>query len=163
MFCQKCGAADQSMDSYCKRCGEWLPDTTHLGRRHGRLRARTPEQRNRKMRLLEILSALFALSSAGLIMGVLTGNLDKTLLSLALNFCMVITAFQVVNFAIGRSLQKRIKQARDDVDRVNNLEQGKAAPQLNEADASLFVHPASVTESTTALLESSPRRTEEKR
>ena len=32
MFCSKCGAADQSADSYCKRCGEWLPDTARLAK-----------------------------------------------------------------------------------------------------------------------------------
>src|SRR5438270_13147191 len=64
MFCSKCGAADQSADSYCKRCGEWLPDTTRLGRRRGRIRARTPEQRHQKMRIIEAMSALAARSSA---------------------------------------------------------------------------------------------------
>ena len=63
MFCQKCGAAEQKADSYCTRCGEWLPDTEHLGRRRGRFRQRTPEERNRKMRVMEAVSALFAVAS----------------------------------------------------------------------------------------------------
>jgi hypothetical protein len=163
MFCPECGAAEQSMDSYCKRCGEWLPDTKRLGRRHGRLSARTPEQRNRKMRVLEILSAVFALLTGGLIVGVLTGNLDRTVLSLAVNLCTLIMAFQAINFAIGKSLQKRIKQGRDEGERSDKLEQGKSLPQLNEADASLFVQPPSVTESTTALLDPVPRVMEQKK
>lgn len=87
MFCQKCGARDQSVDSYCKRCGEWLPDPEQVGRHRGGIRSRTPEQRNRKMRVMEALSALFSLGAFLIIMGVLAGKLDKPMLVLAADFC----------------------------------------------------------------------------
>ena len=141
MFCPKCGAAEQSTDSYCKRCGEWLPDTSRLGRRRGRLRMRTPEQRNRRMRILEVVSALSALAAAALISAVLAGKLDKPALVIAMDLCIVMAIFQVVTFLIGFSLQ----------------ESGTSDRQLDAADTSQLVPPPpSVTESTTALLEHAP-------
>ena len=31
MFCPKCGSGGQRAESYCKRCGEWLPEADALG------------------------------------------------------------------------------------------------------------------------------------
>lgn len=163
MFCSKCGAADQSADSYCKRCGEWLPDTKRLGRRRGRLRARTPEQRHQKMRILEAMSAIAALSSAFIILAALAGKVDRHGLSMAVELCFVTAAFQIVNFAIGYSLQKRLRQGRDETDRTGILEAADPA-QLNRADTSNLARAASsVTESTTELLDPVPRVMERKK
>ena len=161
MFCQKCGAADQSVDSYCKRCGEWLPDPEQIGRRRGSIRSRTPEQRNRKMRFMEALGALFSLSAFLIIMGVLAGKLNKPMLVLAADFCIVTLIFQIVSFLIGRTLQNRLKRARTEEHEAAALPKVEEnAPQLNPADYSSFVPPASVTENTTELLETMPRAQE---
>ena len=32
MFCPKCGADAQKAESYCTRCGEWLPDVNSFTR-----------------------------------------------------------------------------------------------------------------------------------
>jgi|SRR5689334_20526398 len=161
MFCSKCGAADQSADSYCKRCGEWLPDTSHLGRRRGRLRARTPEQRNQRMRILEAVSFLAALSSAVIIGAVLAGKLDKPSLVIALDLSVVTAVFQAVTFAIGYGLQKRLKQGRDDEDKQAALKAENDRLRLGQAETGNLAQPASITESTTALLEPVPRRAPE--
>lgn len=153
MFCPKCGAADQSVDSYCKRCGEWLPDTSHLGRRRGRLTRRTPEQRNQKMRLLEAASFLAALSSAFIIGAYFSGKLEKPALVIALDLSVITAVFQIVNFIIGRSLQKRLKQGRDEAEKDVALQPAGERFQLKQADTSSLVQPASVTENTTAILE----------
>ena len=157
MFCPKCGAADQTTDSYCKRCGEWLPDTSRLGRRRGRLRMRTPEQRNQKMRILEAMSFLAALSAAFIIAAFFSGKLEKPALTISLDLCVVTAIFQVVNFIIGRSLQTRLKQGRDDADKEGALRDASERFQLKQADTSNLVQPASVTEGTTAILEPAVR------
>ncbi|HMF56048.1 MAG TPA: hypothetical protein VK619_06790 [Pyrinomonadaceae bacterium] len=158
MFCQKCGAADQTVDSYCKRCGEWLPDPSQIGRRRGKLGARTPEERNRKMRVMEALSALFAIGSLLVIVGVLAGTLNKSVLVVAADFSIVIVIFQVLNFLIGRSLQTRLKRGRaEEIQAEKHIKEEENIPQLNAADYSSFVPPASVTENTTEILESVPR------
>ena len=158
MFCPKCGAADQSVDSYCKRCGEWLPDTSHLGRKRGRLTTRTPEQRNQKMRILEAASFLAALSSAFIIGAYFSGKLEKPALVIALDLSVVTAIFQIVNFIIGRSLQKRLKQGRDDAEKDVALQPASERFRLKQANTSNLAQPASVTENTTAILEPIPRR-----
>lgn len=164
MFCSKCGAADQSADSYCKRCGEWLPDTERLGRRRGRIRARTPEQRHQKMRIVEAMSALAALSSAVIILAVLAGKVDRPALVLAADLCFVTVIFQAINFLIGHSLQKRLRQGRDESERSGIIEAGTSQAQLNRADTGNLVRAASsVTEGTTELLEPVPRVAERKK
>jgi hypothetical protein len=119
---------------------------------------RTPEQRNRRMRILETVSALCALAAAVLISAVLAGKLDKPALVIAMDLCIVTAIFQAVTFLIGFSLQKRQKQGRDELDKSINLESGTANRQLEAADTSQLVPPPpSVTESTTALLDRSPK------
>ena len=60
MFCPNCGAADQSPNAYCKRCGEWLADKRSFGGRG----ASKPEQRMTSMIVFNGLSAVLALFSA---------------------------------------------------------------------------------------------------
>jgi len=158
MFCPHCGAGEQNVDSYCKRCGEWLPDTSHLGRRRGRLTARTPEQRNQKMRILEAASFLAALASAFIIGAFFSGKVEKSALMIALDLSVMTAAFQVVNFIIGRSLQKRLKQGREEAERDGALQAASERFRLKQADTSSLVQPASVTENTTAILEPAARR-----
>lgn len=159
MFCSKCGAADQAADSYCKRCGEWLPDTSRLGRRRGRFWARTPEQRSHKMRFLEVVTFLFALSSIVIMALVLAGKLEKPALVVAIDLSLVTAVFQVINFLIGRSLQQRLRQGREEeAEKRVNLGAVEERPQLRPADTSNLAQPLSVTEGTTAILEPVPRR-----
>jgi uncharacterized membrane protein YvbJ len=60
MFCPNCGAADQSPNAYCKRCGEWLADKKSFGGRG----ASKPEERITTMIVFNGLSVLLALFSA---------------------------------------------------------------------------------------------------
>ncbi|HKC63072.1 MAG TPA: hypothetical protein VKB86_05515, partial [Pyrinomonadaceae bacterium] len=150
--------------SYCKRCGEWLPDTARLGRRRGRIRARTPEQRHQKMRIIEAMSALAALSSAVIILAALAGKIDRPTLLMAADLCFLTAIFQAINFVIGYSLQKRLKQGRDETDKTGILEARTERPQLNRADTSTLARAASsITESTTELLDAVPRVMERKK
>lgn len=115
------------------------------------------------MRILEVASAISAFSSAAIILAFLAGALDRPHLVLALDLCVVTALFQVVNFFIGSSLQKRLKQSREETDKSINLGAGTVRPQLDRADTSNLAQPSSVTESTTALLDPVPRAVEEKK
>ena len=77
MFCPKCGAADQSAESYCKLCGDWLPDVDALTR-PGLFRKRTREEKLRKMRVLEMVSAGLSLTSAAIIAAVLVRQMIRS-------------------------------------------------------------------------------------
>ena len=152
MFCPKCGAAEQSAESYCKRCGDWLPDVEALTR-PGLFRKRTREEKIRKMRVLEVVSAGLSLTAAAIIFGVLYGNSDVQLLFLAFLCSLFVAVYQVVNFYLGKNLHQKINQSR--VKEMETAENTVGA--LNSGEASAFVN-RSVVENTTERLEAIPRR-----
>lgn len=156
MFCSKCGAEGQSAESYCKRCGEWLPDLDVV-RRPGLFRKRTREEKIRKMRVLEAVSAALSLTAGAIITSVLVAGTDTQLLYLALLCCVVVAVYQMVNFYLGHKLQQRIDESRSGLaDEIKGVEE--TFGRLNAGDTTPFVNRASVVENTTELLEPLPRK-----
>jgi hypothetical protein len=161
MFCPKCGADGQSADSYCKRCGEWLPDLDAIGR-PGFFRKRTREEKIRKMRVLEMVSAALSLTAGAIIISVLAGGADTQQLHLALLCCIVVAGYQIINFYLGHKLQQRIDRSRSR--RPDEIEQAEEPFRvLNAADTTPFINRASVVENTTELLEPLPREAKRER
>jgi len=157
MFCPKCGADAQSADSYCKRCGEWLPDIDALARPM-LFRKWTREQKIRKMRILEAISAGLSLTSAAIIISFLRGGAETQLLILAVFCCFIVAAYQVVNFYLGHKLQQRVEQSR--AGSTGEIKTGaeEGVRELSTGDATQFVGGHSVVEGTTKLLERVPRQ-----
>jgi hypothetical protein len=154
MFCPKCGAAAQSAESYCKLCGDWLPDVDALTR-PGLFRKRTREEKIRKMRVLEVVSAGLSLTAAAIIAAVLYGNTDVQLLFLAFLCCLFVALYQGVNFFLGRNLQHKINQSR--VRETGTLPESRVGA-LNSGEATEFVNNVSVVENTTKRLDAIPRK-----
>lgn len=152
MFCPKCGADTQNADSYCTRCGEWLPDLNSLTR-PGLFRKRTREEKIRKMRILEAVSAGLAVTAAAMIFAVLRGSADTQLLFLSLLCCLIVALYQIVNFYLGSTLQKKIDQSRLKTERLPH----KGVEQLSSGESTTFVNPHSVVENTTKHLDAVPR------
>jgi hypothetical protein len=157
MFCPKCGASDQSADSYCRRCGEWLPDIDALARPR-LFRKSTREQKIRKIRILEAISAGLSLTSAAIIISVLRGGADTQLLLLAVFCCLIVAAYQVVNFYLGHKLQQRVDQSRTRSKGEIKSGAEESVRVLSTGDATPFVGGHSVVEGTTQLLEPLPRK-----
>ncbi len=152
MFCPKCGADAQNAESYCTRCGEWLPDLNALTR-PGLFRKRTREEKIRKMRILEAISAGLALAAAAMIFSFLRGGSEPQLLFLSLLCCLIIAAYQMVNFYLGSTLQKKITQSRMKEEALPNHRVG----ELDSGESTTFVTPHSVVENTTKHLDAVPR------
>lgn len=156
IFCSRCGAAGQRVESYCRSCGEWLPDPTAAWHPRGRLRHLSPERKQRKMRVLELLSAVAAAVAGVITLAVLSGA-DRELLVVPVMLCFVVVAWQAVTFFLGRSLQGR--RGRGPAEVGSELPaQGNARSALNAADTGDLVRPPSVTENTTALLDPLPAK-----
>src|SRR5687768_5089539 len=138
MFCPKCGADAQSAESYCRRCGEWLPDIEALDRPR-LFRKSTREQKIRKMRILEAISAGLSLTAAAIIISVLRGGGNTQLLILAVFCCLIVAAYQVVNFYLGHKLQQRVDESR--TRGTGELQSGAEAGvrALDAGDATRFV------------------------
>ena len=156
MFCPKCGAGDQRPESYCRRCGEWLPDI-NAPSQAGLFRKRTRDEKIRKMRILEVVSAALAFTSAAIIFLVLSGRGDTGLLNLAGICCVVIAVYQAVNFYFGYTLQpKRNKE---------HLQEGREIRRASEDSLPALdsyanvIEMPSVTENTTELIR--PKRGED--
>ena len=159
MFCPKCGAEDQNADSYCKRCGEWLPDIDSLSKPgFGLFRKRMrPEDKIRKMRILEAISTGLSLTSAAIIFSFISAGRNGQLLFLAAIFCVVVAAYQVVNFYLGYNLPRRIDGSRQDNATTANVPDDRKTGQLNSAAEFESAHMQSVVDDTTKLLDPVPR------
>jgi hypothetical protein len=156
MFCPKCGSADQTPESYCKRCGEWLPNVGASARGLGIMRNRSREQKVRKMRILELVSAGLSITSVALIIAFLTGSGARQLLNLAVLCGILVTLYQIFNFYLGTSIERK-KQARDThttnpPDPQPSIAE-PTAPSLPQADTMRFSDVSSVTEGTTRHLD----------
>ena len=160
MFCPKCGAVDQNADSYCKRCGEWLPDIDALTRPgFGLFRKRTREEKIRKMRILEALSAALSLTSAAIIFSVIASGSNRQLLFLAAMCGVIVAGYQIANFYLGYNLQRKIDQSREDNSANVSLPDENRVGQLNSADTFRSAQMQSVVDDTTKLLDPIPRKT----
>jgi hypothetical protein len=135
-----------------------LPDIDALARPR-LFRKRTREEKIRKMRVLEAVSAGLSLTSAAIIISILAGGGDPGLLFLAAFCCFLVAAYQVVNFYLGHKLQQRVDHSRAEGTDENKVEAEKRVRELNPAAAtSSFVGGHSVVENTTELLEPIPRQ-----
>jgi membrane protein implicated in regulation of membrane protease activity len=106
----------------------------------GRLfRKRTREEKIRKMRLLEAVSGGLSLTAAAIIISILAGSGETQLLFLAAFCCVLVAAYQVVNFYLGYKLQQRIDQTRSEYPQSTRGKAEKEIRGLSSGDASSFV------------------------
>lgn len=158
IFCSRCGAGGQRVESYCRSCGEWLPDpaaAVRLG--PGRLRGASPEQKQRRIHLLQLLSALAA-AAAGLLTLAAHFGLNPDMLVGAAILCFVVVVWQVVAFVLGHSIEARRSRESAVGSPTLPATEGRARPALDAADTGDLVRPPSVTENTTALLNPVPAK-----
>ena len=156
MFCQNCGAADQSPNAYCKRCGDWLADKKSFGGRG----AAKPEERITKMIVFNGLSGLLALFSA-IVLYVTYLNTPEAKWSVyvAGACCVVIAIHQMISCAFALELKLRLKRTHTDVKKSIELEAGDSVAALASGKTTQLVEPPLVTENTTELLEAVPHLT----
>jgi hypothetical protein len=159
VFCPNCGAERQSAKSYCKRCGEWLPDLKAGRTKWG---GETPAQHLKIMLYLSGFSALAALFSAILLYVTQLPGISWPV-GLAAALLISISAWQISSFSIGLKLRARLKRGREDVAREINAGAAQNVPALNATDTSQLVGTQSVTENTTELLEPLTKRTREEK
>lgn len=162
IFCARCGASGQKTEAYCRSCGEWLPDPAAGRLGPGRLRGVSPEGKQRRIYLLQLLSALAAAAAGLLTLAVLFGAHRDVLLIPTL-LCFVVVAWQVVASFLGRSIQARRSQELAGGNTTLPAAQGQARPALGAAETADLIRPPSVTENTTALLDRVPARKERKK
>ena len=156
MFCPNCGAADQSPNAYCKRCGEWLADKKSFGGRG----ASKPQERITAMVVFNGLSALLALFSAiALYATYLNTPEAKWSIYVAGAFCFVIAVHQMVTLSFALELKLRLKRGHTGAGPAVAAPADEGVAALGSGQTTQFVDARSVTENTTELLEAVPRVT----
>lgn len=159
MYCPNCGKADQKAETYCRQCGEFLPD---LSGTNNLFRIQTPEEQFDITLVLNFLSALSGLIMAILLIVFHAGMENvhwSVYVSSSILFC--ISVWQGVSFYNNLMLKRRYNQQKDFTEvesksKLNMLENTKR-DVLPEADFEDVV-PASVTEKTTSDLKEKLRR-----
>jgi hypothetical protein len=111
-----------------------------------------------KMRLLEVVSAALACTSAAIIFSALSGSGDRSLLNLAGICCLVIAVYQAVNFYFGYTLQPKRHQNQVQKDRAREQRTEDLTPALDGYNDETIIEMPTVTESTTELLRPKKRR-----
>ena len=149
IFCPKCGSSEQVGDSYCRHCGEWLPDMSSDQR--GRFRSSTREQSIRRMRTLQLFSIVLSLASTAVTILFLRGYTGSGILGLPALFGFLVAIYQIASLFIG------FKVLTPKTDHGSSTETQQISPKpvnsLYSGDQTEFIKPDSVVEGTTELLE----------
>src|SRR5260370_35426895 len=127
MFCPSCGAADQSPNAYCKRCGEWLADKKSFSGRS----ASKPEERMTAMIVFNGLSALLALFSAITLYATYLNTPEaKWSVYVAGACCLVIAIHQMISLSFALELKLRLKRGQTDAGQLIASEPGDGVAAL---------------------------------
>jgi hypothetical protein len=152
MFCPKCGGDGQAANSYCKRCGEWIPGGE--GRRWYDTGQMSPERTLKALAGFNLFGAALAFAcGVALFTAIFTKRGIYFFGGLVALYCILLGVFQLLTYFTGRGLRKRLEGARR-----AELKGGAAAPALGAADTAPFGATPSVSERTTELLEPVPVR-----
>ena len=157
MFCPNCGADHQAPESYCRSCGDWLPNLDSKTRRLG-LGRTSREEKVTRIRTLEIISAGLSLTAAAIVFTFLFTGANQGLLFLAASVSIVVAVYQIANIFLGHSVMKGLPKPPAERQKVFERPNGISLPAPETNDLRV---PASVTEETTRHLDkvdAKPRR-----
>ena len=158
MFCPQCGNPDQAPETYCRRCGVFLPDLSQPRRREA-----TPEE-NLKVNTVLTLMTVIVCFSLSISLYVFLGFRPDThpLIYVAAGLLIAMGGWHIQTFIRTRQLKRqwsrkyRSAKVDETEDRDRSFEQTSTARLLPDADLNDVV-PASVTENTTKHLDAKLR------
>lgn len=148
-------------ESYCRQCGEWLPDLAKRGRPG--FGGDSPEE---SLNISLSLSAMTVIVSLLLAIWLYATYFGKPgvpgIIYITAAFLLAIAGWQASNFYVGIKLRRNLARRRKgDFDKQSNelSSASQANAALPAADDSQFIRPqVSVTENTTELLEPIPQK-----
>jgi hypothetical protein len=154
MYCPKCGKADQPPETFCRQCGNYLPDFDKPDKKQT-----TPEDHIKANAALSILTATASLTLS-ILLFLIFKNIPDThpIIYVTGGFLIAITAWQIQTFWRTMLLRKHFKQQKKQPE--SSAANQNAPPEfetkptnqlLPEADFENYV-PASVIEKTTNKL-----------
>lgn len=155
MYCPKCGIADQKPETYCRRCGIFLPDLTKPGKQNN-----SPEIHVLANTVLSTMTIAVSLALSILLFSVLAFRPDThPLIYATAGVLIAIAAWHIQSLWRSLLLRKHFKE--NEQRRQSSLESGtertETSKLLEQANIKDIV-PSSVTERTTRDLDGSRLR-----
>jgi hypothetical protein len=161
MFCPKCGKGEQTPDSYCRNCGEFLVDATNNASLMNRMLGISNPDKQIKFALTinlvtAIVSGLLLFSLMGYFDGAykVTGIPAPRIIYLVYIFLGLVSVWQLLSFTVGASYRKKLSDRKKAAALSNNPGVRSSLPPADETN----VVKTSITEQTTRNLENIPRR-----
>lgn len=157
MYCRKCGAAEQSTETYCRKCGTFLPDFDKL------VKKETPVEQH--ILINSTFSAMTGVVSLSLAITLYVMFIGRDgapwIIYLVFGFLMAMTAWQVQTFIRTRMLKKQFEKMKpirgENVAAQETRKPAVTAQLLDKANLEDAI-PASVIENTTKnLISKSPQ------
>jgi hypothetical protein len=146
MFCPKCGNPDQSPETYCRRCGTFLPDLSKAGKRE------SPPEENIKVNSVLSLMTVIASFTLAILLYAILGFRENThwLIYLTAGMLIAMGAWHIQTFIRARRLKKQWKRRdpRNQEEETPEFESAPTARLLERPDFENLV-PTSVTDHTT--------------
>lgn len=127
MHCHKCGKSEQQSDTFCRECGNYLPDVDALVRKYAADNSpQTTVNKNLAANIFTLLFSIFvvftiAFSFSG-------GVLSIVFVHLSVLLCFLIGGWQIINFRNNLKLKRLLK------DKKLFLESEKNYRQLAEGE-----------------------------
>ena len=161
MFCPKCGKGEQTPDSYCRSCGEFLVDAANSASLMTRiLGIGNPEKQVKFTLTIDLVTAIVSGLLLFFLMGYFDGAQARTgaptppIVYLVYVFLGFVAAWQLLSFTVGTAYRKKLTAAK------------KTALAQDQSDTQGSLPPAdvknvvanSITEQTTRNLDKVPRR-----
>jgi hypothetical protein len=170
MFCPNCGKGEQSTDSYCRSCGQFLTDFSGKSYLINKiLGGSTPDTQVNVNLVINVVTTL----ASSLLLGFLNGYYDSLhartgesappVIYLVYIFLGLVSAWQFLSFLINLRLKRKLGSRRDisvsadSSGTENALPSRSTQKSLPQADFDSIV-PASVVEDTTKILDAPQRK-----
>lgn len=155
MFCPNCGKAEQTINSYCRQCGRFLPDFDNLKKRET-----SPEEHFKVNIVLNIMSGVVSLTLAILLYSFFLGKENTPpIIYITAGFLTAMFAWQVQVFIRNLKLKNQLLNKNKTIVETSEekvLNKAEKKRLLNEPNLKDYV-PASVTEYTTKNLKEKRR------
>jgi hypothetical protein len=160
MFCPKCGKGEQTPDSYCRNCGDFLIDVTNNTLLMNRmLGISNPDKQIKFALTIDLVTAIVSGLLLFMLMGYFDGASKATgipppgIVYLVYVFLGLVSVWQLLSFTVAATYRKKL----DDRKKTALSNDPAARSSLPPADETNVVN-TSITEQTTRNLENIPRR-----
>jgi len=170
MYCPNCGKSDQSPESYCRSCGEFLTDYSGKSYLINKLLGgSTPETQINVSLTINAVTAFVSSLLLGFLNGYFDAQYERTgqsappIIYLVYIFLALVFIWQFLSFVIGTRLKKKLSGRKKVLASVEQSADENVVPTrstqkpLPQADFENVV-PASVAEETTKILDESLRK-----